>query len=218
MITVYHLEQSRSIRILWALEELGLDYDIKAFKRTPSRVAPPELKNIHPLGKAPIVKDGDNLLVESGAILEYLQTKYDSENRFKPTDEANIINYNFWMHYAEGSVMPLLVFKLVTQLAPSNSPAFLKFLVTKIMKQLGSSFIDPRLKDHVAYIEDFLTHNEYLAGNFSFADIQMQFALTNIHNRVSSALQTSAISNYLTRIESRKAYQIAVDKDKKCFG
>ena len=108
MITLHHLEHSRSLRILWALEELGLEYEVKFYKRLPTYAAPPELKNIHPLGKAPVLTDGDLVIAESAVILEYLQATYDTEHKFKPKNPKDLMQYNYWMHYAEGSLMPYL--------------------------------------------------------------------------------------------------------------
>ncbi len=113
MITLHHLDQSRSFRILWALEELGLDYEIKFYHRQPNLSAPNELKLIHPLGKAPILTDAEQTIAESAVILEYLQQHYDTQRQFKPQQASAQQAYQYWMHYAEGSLMPLLVMQLV---------------------------------------------------------------------------------------------------------
>lgn len=113
MLTVHHLNQSRSHRVLWALEELGLTYEIVRYQREKSMLAPDSLKKVHPLGKSPVLEDNGLVLAESGAILEYLQETYDSASRFKPLDPAHKVQYRFWLHYAEGSLMPLLLMKLV---------------------------------------------------------------------------------------------------------
>ncbi len=113
MLTVHHLNQSRSHRVLWALEELGLTYEIVRYQREKTMLAPDALKKVHPLGKSPVLEDNGLVLAESGAILEYLQETYDSASRFKPLDPAHKVQYRFWLHYAEGSLMPLLLMKLV---------------------------------------------------------------------------------------------------------
>lgn len=113
MLTVHHLNQSRSHRVLWALEELGLTYEIVRYQREKSMLAPDSLKKVHPLGKSPVLEDNGLVLAESGAILEYLQETYDSASRFKPLDTTHKVQYRFWLHYAEGSLMPLLLMKLV---------------------------------------------------------------------------------------------------------
>lgn len=113
MLTIHHLEKSRSFRIVWALEELQQQYQIKLYKRLSSLAAPPELKRVHPLGKAPILEDAGRTIAESAVILEYLQTKFDTTQLFKPQQDDDAFQYLYWMHYAEGSLMPLLVFQLV---------------------------------------------------------------------------------------------------------
>lgn len=118
MLTVHHLNQSRSHRVIWALEELALPYEIVHYQREKNMLAPEALKKVHPLGKSPIIEDNGLILAESGAILEYLQETYDAESRLKPLDPAHKVQYRFWLHYAEGSLMPLLLMKLVF-----NSPA-----------------------------------------------------------------------------------------------
>ena len=113
MLTVHHLNQSRSHRVIWALEELSLPYEIVRYQREKSMLAPESLKKVHPLGKSPVIEDNGLILAESGAILEYLQETYDPESRLKPLDPAHKVQYRFWLHYAEGSLMPLLLMKLV---------------------------------------------------------------------------------------------------------
>ena len=114
MITVHHLENSRSQRVLWLLEELGVDYEIKMYKRNPeTKLAPPELLEIHPLGKAPVVTDGEHTLAESGAIIEYLVRKYD-DGRLRPAAGTSAaLSYTYWLHYAEGSFMPFMLLSLI---------------------------------------------------------------------------------------------------------
>ncbi len=113
MLTVHHLNQSRSQRILWALEELALPYQIVRYQREKTMLAPPALKKVHPLGKSPVIEDNGMVIAESGAILEYLQETYDSIGRFKPADAQGKQHYRFWLHYAEGSLMPLLLMRLL---------------------------------------------------------------------------------------------------------
>src|SRR5690606_14287914 len=183
MLTLHHLEQSRSFRILWALEELGLDYEIKFHKRLPSFAAPPELKKVHPLGKAPILIDGEQVLTESAVILQYLQETYDLAMEFQPLNSMSKQQYRYWMHYAEGSLMPLLVMTLVMNSVDQRTPLLLRPLARQITKGVKGKFIQPRLKEHIEYLEDYLSQHEYFAGRFSFADIQMSFPLDAIQNR-----------------------------------
>lgn len=211
MITLHHLEQSRSFRILWALEELNLEYQIKFYRRLATLAAPPELKQIHPLGKAPVLTDQDQNIAESAVILEYLQEQYDPQQQFKPQDRADLQQYRYWMHYAEGSLMPLLVMQLVMNNVPQHVPFLVKPVAKKITAGVKAAFIQPRLKDHIQFLETYLASHDYFAGTFSFADIQMSFPL--------QALMTRAHGNYpniqafLQRIAQRPAYARALSKE-----
>ncbi len=211
MLTLHHLEQSRSFRILWALEELEQDYQIQYYKRLPTYAAPPELKQIHPLGKAPILQDDDRAIAESAVILEYLQSKYDLQNQFKPQNDEDAFQYLYWMHYAEGSLMPLLVFQLVMNNVGKNVPFIIRPIANKITDGITAGFIRPRLKDHIAFLEDYLSQHDYFAGDFSFADIQMSFPLEAILTRTTG--QYPNIQAFLTRIQSRPAFQRAKQKE-----
>ncbi|WP_394651275.1 glutathione S-transferase [uncultured Acinetobacter sp.] len=210
MLTIHHLEKSRSFRIVWALEELQQQYQIKLYKRLPSLAAPPELKRVHPLGKAPILEDAGRTIAESAVILEYLQTKFDTTQRFKPQQDDDAFQYLYWMHYAEGSLMPLLVFQLVMNNVGKNVPFFIRPVSNKITDGVKAGFIGPRLKDHIAFIEQYLSEHDYFAGEFSFADIQMSFPLNALLTRTTG--QFPNIRAFLKRIEMRPAYQRAKEK------
>ncbi|MBJ9986962.1 glutathione S-transferase [Acinetobacter sp. S40] len=210
MLTLHHLEQSRSFRILWALEELEQDYQVKYYKRLPTFAAPPELKQIHPLGKAPILQDNERAIAESAVILEYLQSRYDHQHQFKPQNTEDAFQYLYWMHYAEGSLMPLLVFQLVMNNVGKNVPFIIRPIANKITDGIKAGFIRPRLKDHIAFLEDYLSSHDYFAGNFSFADIQMSFPLGAILTRTTG--QYPNIQAFLKRIQARAAYQRAKQK------
>ena len=207
MITLHHLEQSRSLRILWALEELGVEYQVKHYKRLPTFAAPPELKNIHPLGKAPILTDGDLTIAESAVILEYLQTTYDKDNKFKPQNPPDLMQYNYWMHYAEGSLMPLLVFNLVLSNVPKYLPLIIRPIGKKITEGVKGGFINPRLADHIPFLENYLAQHDYFAGDFSFADIQMSFPIVALQERVAG--QYPQLKAFAERIQQRPAFQKA---------
>ncbi|WEH91567.1 glutathione S-transferase [Acinetobacter soli] len=210
MLTIHHLEKSRSFRIVWALEELQQQYQIKLYKRLPSLAAPPGLKRVHPLGKAPILEDAGRTIAESAVILEYLQTKFDTTQRFKPQQDDDAFQYLYWMHYAEGSLMPLLVFQLVMNNVGKNVPFFIRPVANKITDGVKAGFIGPRLKDHIAFIEQYLSEHDYFAGKFSFADIQMSFPLNALLTRTTG--QFPNIRAFLKRIEMRPAYQRAKEK------
>ncbi|MEQ1308881.1 glutathione S-transferase [Acinetobacter bereziniae] len=210
MITLHHLDQSRSLRIIWALEELGLEYQIKHYKRLPTFAAPPELKAVHPLGKSPVLTDGDLTIAESAVILDYLQTTYDTQNQFKPQKSQDLMQYNYWMHYAEGSLMPYLVMTLVMTNMPKHVPFLIRPIAKKISEGVRGGFINPRLKEHSAFLEDYFSQHDYAAGEFSFADIQMSFPVIAMQQRTQNKMPQ--IAAYAERIQQRPAYQRAKAK------
>ncbi|MCU4538456.1 glutathione S-transferase [Acinetobacter bereziniae] len=210
MITLHHLDQSRSLRIIWALEELGLEYQIKHYKRLPTLAAPPELKAVHPLGKSPVLTDGDLTIAESAVILDYLQTTYDTQNQFKPQKPQDLMQYNYWMHYAEGSLMPYLVMTLVMTNMPKHVPFLIRPIAKKISEGVRGGFINPRLKEHSAFLEDYFSQHDYAAGEFSFADIQMSFPVIAMQQRTQNKMPQ--IAAYAERIQQRPAYQRAKAK------
>ncbi|MBF7682674.1 glutathione S-transferase [Acinetobacter sp. B5B] len=211
MLTLHHLEKSRSFRIIWALEELALNYHLLCYYRTPSYTAPASLKKIHPLGTAPILQDNELVLVESAAILEYLQCTYDDQFNFKPKVLKHVQQYIFWLHYAESSVMPLLVFKLVLTISSQRVPFIIRPVTKAFILGIQEKFIFTRLKQHVEYIENHLSNHDYFAQDFSFADIQMTFALEAIEKL--NLFATPHISHYLKRITHRTAYKNAKLKE-----
>jgi glutathione S-transferase len=213
MITVHHLENSRSQRILWLLEELDLDYDIKYYKRDPKTLLAPEsLKAVHPLGKSPVVTDGDITMAESGAIIEYLTETY-GQGRFVPSDPEQLRRYRYWLHYAEGSLMPWLVMKLVFSQIPKSPkmPFFLRSVAKKIMTKVQAELIDPQLSTHLGFVESSLQGKDWFAGDFSAADIQMSFPLEAASNRVDLVVYPQ-IQAFIKRYQNRPAYQRAIAK------
>lgn len=211
MICLHHLEKSRSLRILWALEELKLPYEVKFYRRLANFAAPPELRNVHPLGKAPVLTDRELTIAESAAILEYLQEQYDVAGQFKPQEQAQKIQYRYWLHYAEGSLMPLLMMTFVMNEVPKKLPDVLQNMADKVLDGVKHNFISPRLKEHLEYLEEYLAQHEYFVGEFSFADIQMSFALQALAERFNE--EYGNIQAYVKRIEAREAYQRAKAKD-----
>lgn len=207
MITLHYLQCSRSFRILWALEELGMDYQVEYYQRLPSYAAPESLKNIHPLGKAPILVDDDEVIVESAVILDYLQQQYDSQQKFKPQSAKQQRQYAYWMHYAEGSLMPLLVMTLVMNSVSKHVPWVIRPIAEKITGGVKASFVRPRVKEHILYLEQYLSEHDYFAGDFSFADIQMAFPLIAIQNRLHG--KYPHIQAFVQRVQQRPAFQRA---------
>jgi glutathione S-transferase len=167
MIVVHHLNNSRSQRVLWILEELGVAYEIKRYQRDPkTMLAPPELRQIHPLGKSPVITDGDLTVAESGAIVEYLVERYGNGRLIPPAGTPERLRYTYWLHYAEGSAMPPLLLKLVfNRLETAPMPFFVKPIARKIAHTVQSGFVDPQIKLHLDYLEGELGKYSWFAGN-----------------------------------------------------
>src|ERR1043165_2357279 len=178
MLTVHHLNNSRSQRVLWLLEELGVPYEIVRYQRQPDMRAPIELRAIHPLGKSPVVTDNGNTIAESGAIAEYIIDTYGEGRLIPPPRTPERLAWTYWLHYAEGSAMPPLLLKLIFGGMPDRAPALMRPLVRGIANQALKSFVDPQLKTHFDYWESVLAQVPWFAGQtFSAADIMMSFPL-----------------------------------------
>jgi len=215
MITVHHLNNSRSQRVLWLLEELGLDYEVKRYERDPkTMLAPPELKSIHPLGKSPVITDGDVTLAETGAIVEYILGQYGDGRLMPAPGTPELLRFTYWLHYAEGSAMPPLLLKLVfTRLPQQKMPFFAKPIARAIAKGALDSFVDPQLKTHFDYMEAELGKSAWFAGNeFTAADIQMSFPLEAAASRARLDKSRPRLMDFLARIHARPAYARAIDR------
>ena len=215
MITVHHLNNSRSQRVLWLLEELGLDYVVERYERDKqTMLAPPELRRVHALGKSPVITDGDNTIAESGAIVEYLVERYGNGRLAPPRESADRLRYRYWLHYAEGSLMPPLLMSLVFgKVRASPVPFFVRPVVHGIVDKVMARFIKPQLKTHLDFVESELGKSAWFAGEeFSAADIQMSFPMEAAAAR--GGLDGSRIKSidFLARIHARAAYQRALAK------
>ena len=216
MLHLHHLANSRSFRILWLLEELGLDYKLTCYERNKAYRAPDSLKQVHPLGHAPILEVNDRALVESGFIIEYLLKHYDKEHQFKPADdnEAAWDAYTFWLHFAEASLMPPLVMRLVFTKVVEQSPMLIKPVSKSIRNQVEKSMISKSLDTMLAMMEQHLQDNHWFAGSeFSAADIHMHRAVVGAN--AGAGLDSSKyanILNWLKRCEERDAYKRAEEK------
>ncbi|MGZ3158547.1 MAG: glutathione S-transferase [Burkholderiaceae bacterium] len=215
MITVHHLNNSRSQRILWLLEELGVEYEIQRYQRDPkTMLAPAALRAVHPLGKSPVITDGDQTVAESGAIIEYLVERYDN-GRLAPSPNApERLRYRYWLHYAEGSAMPPLLLKLVfDQVEKGPMPFFVKPIARAIAQRVKGSFIEPQIALHLDYLEAELGKSEWFAGNeFSAADIQMSFPIEAAAARGGLNESRPKLMAFLRRIHARPAYQRALER------
>ena len=215
MISVHHLNNSRSQRILWLLEELGVEYDIKRYERDPqTMLAPPELRQIHPLGKSPVITDGDLVLAESGVIIEYLAGRYGNGRLVPAADSPEKLRYTYWLHYAEGSMMPpLLMLLIFNRLEQAPMPFFAKPIARAISRNVKSSFIEPNLKRHLDYLEVELGKSAWFAGSeFSAADIQMSFPLEAASVRGGLDQSRPKLMAFLERIHARPAYRKAIER------
>ncbi len=212
MIIVHHLENSRSQRILWLLEELALPYEIKTYKRDKKTLlAPPELKAIHPLGKSPVITDDGRVIAESAVIIEYLVAKY-GKGALRPSGEDDLLSYQYWLHYAEGSFMtPLLVALVFQKVQDSPMPFFIKPVVKKIAGSVRKSWIYPELELHLDFLESEISKTGWFAGNaFSAADIMLSYPLEAVHE--SGGLRRPNLEAFLKKVKERPAYKKAIER------
>lgn len=213
MLIVHHLNNSRSQRVLWALEELGLPHELVRYERQPNMLAPAALKKVHPLGKSPVIEDNGLILAESGAILEYLEENYDPDNRLRPQTPGEKLACRFWLHYAEGSLMPLLMIKLVlTQLGKAPVP----WLLRPVGKALGlgvqKGWLNKQLVTHADFIESHLAQSPWFAGeHLSIADIQMSYPIMALLAR-GGLRDLEHTQAWFQRVQNRPAYQRALEQ------
>ena len=215
MIIVHHLNNSRSQRVLWLLEELGVEYDIKRYQRdAKTMLAPPELQKVHPLGKSPVLTDGDATLAESGAIIEYLIERYGAGRLVPPTGSAERRRWTYWLHFAEGSAMPPLLLKLIFErIKVTKMPFFAKPIAGAIANKLLATLVDPNLKRQLDFMEAELGKSEWFAGaEFSAADIQMSFPVEAAAQRAGLDERRPKLMAFLKRIHARPAYRRALER------
>lgn len=213
-IVVHHLNNSRSQRIIWMLEELGLEYEIKQYQRDAvTNLAPNTLKLIHPLGKSPVISDDDIVVAESGAIIDYLAHTY-REGAMIPTIGTEAYRqYTYWLHFAEGSLMPPLVAKLVFDKVRANAkPFFVKAIANKIADKVMAGYFGPNISANMEFVDTHLSHNQWFAGEqLSGADIQMSFPLEASVAR-GAGKNYPHIAEFVKRVHARPAYQAALKK------
>jgi glutathione S-transferase len=215
MVVVHHLNNSRSQRVLWLLEELGVPYEIERYERdAKTMLAPPSLLAIHPLGKSPVIVDGDVTVAESGAIIEYLVGKYGDGRLIPPAGTAQRLRYTYWLHYAEGSAMTPLLFKLVfDRIATNPAPWPISAISRRIAATVTNAFIAPNLKRHLDYIEAELGAHTWFAGDqFTAADMQMSFPLEIAVTRAGLNASRPKSMAFLERIHARDAYKRALER------
>ena len=217
MITVHHLENSRSQRVLWLLEELGLPYEVKRYARNrKTMLAPPELKQVHALGKSPVITerttDGDITVAESGAIIEHLLDSHGNGQLRPAAGTPERRQFSYWLHFAEGSAMPYLVMKLVfDQVRKAPVPFFIKPVVKGVADKVTQSFLMPNISQQLAFIEGTLAQQPWFAGpEFTAADVQMSYPLEAAAERVGLGDGHPHIAAWLKRIHERPAYKRAL--------
>jgi glutathione S-transferase len=202
MIIVHHLNNSRSQRVLWLLEELGIEYEIKFYERdAKTMLAPESLRQVHQLGKSPVITDADLTIAESGAIIEYLVDRYGNGRLIPASGTPEHLRYKYWLHYAEGSAMPPLVMRLIlNNFGAGNS-------------SVVSGFVAPQIKLHFDYIECELRKNTWFAGEkFTAADIQMSFPLEIVAMLPGEVESRPKLKEFIERIHGRPAYKRALER------
>ena len=215
MITVHHLNNSRSQRVLWLLEELGLPYEIERYQRDPkTMLAPESLRKVHPLGKSPVVTDDGVTLAESGAIVEYLVERFGNGRLVPPPGTPERRRYAYWLHFAEGSAMPPLLLKLIFDRIPTMPmPFFVKPIARGISTKVLERMVTPNLKRQLDFMESELAGSPWFAGaEFSAADIQMSFPLEAAAQRAGLDASRPHLVEFLKRIHARPAYKKALER------
>ncbi len=215
MITVHHLNNSRSQRVLWLLEELGLSYEIKPYQRDPkTQLAPPELRQVHALGKSPVVTEDEVTVAESGAIVEYLVERHGAGRLVPAVGTPERLRYRYWMHFAEGSAMPPLLMKMIfDRIASAPMPFFAKPIARGICAKVMESYIGPNLMRQLDFMEGELACSTWFAGDeFSAADIQMSFPIEASAHRAGLDASRPKLMAWLGRIHARPAYQRALER------
>lgn len=214
MVVVHHLNNSRSQRVLWLLEELGVPYEIKKYERDANTMlAPPSLLAVHPLGKSPVIEDEGAVVAESGAILSYLIDKYGAGRFIPAAGTPERLRYTYFMHYAEGSAMTPLLFKLVfDRIEKGPAPWPFSWMARRIAATVQGAFIAPNLKRHLDFMEGELNGRSWFAGDFSAADIQMSFPLEAASARAGLDASRPNLYSFLKRIHAREAYRRALER------
>jgi len=214
MITVHHLNNSRSQRVLWLLEELGLEYEVKRYQRDrQTMLAPPELRAVHPLGKSPVIVDGGVTLAESGAIVEHLADRYGAGKLAPAFGSPERVRYLYWLHFAEGTAQPPLLLKLLFDRIKSKSPFFVRPVARAIADKALTTFVLPNLGRNLDFMESELGKSEWFAGaQFSAADIQMSFPLEASRARGGLDEKRPRLMAFLEKIHARPAYRRAIER------
>ena len=215
MLVVHHLENSRSQRVLWLLEELGLPYEIVHYKRdATTMLAPPALLAVHPLGKSPVITDGDTTVAETGAIVEYILAQQGGGRLLPAPDTPEALRYRYWLHFAEGSAMPPLLLTLIfDRIANAPMPFFIKPIARGISSKVMNLMVRPNLKRQLDFMESELGRSPWFAGSgLTGADIMMSFPLEAAAQRAGLDASRPRLVDFLKRVHARPAYQRALKR------
>lgn len=212
MITIHHLNNSRSQRVLWLLEELGVPYEVKRYERGKDMQAPKALRQVHPLGKSPILTDGERTVAETGAIVEYILARHGDGRLMPPPDTGDYWQARQFLHYAEGSAMPPLLLMLVLQMIPARAPFLMRPILTSAMGKVDERLVRPQLKLHLDHWENSLGATGWFAGpDMSVADIMMSFPVEAAAQRFGYE-DRPRLREFLERIHARPAYRQALER------
>jgi glutathione S-transferase len=215
MLVVHHLNNSRSQRVLWLLEELGVPYKIQHHQRdAKTMLAPKDLLAVHPLGKSPVVVDGSTTVAETGAIVEYILDQYGKGKLRPAAGTPEHLRYRYWLHFAEGSAMTPLLFKLVfDEVQKAPMPFFIKPIAKAISQKVMGVMVWPNLKRQFDFIEAELGRSTWLAGDaLTGADIMMSFPLEAAKQRAGLGASHPRMLDFVQRIHARPAYKRALEK------
>ena len=215
MITLHHLENSRSQRILWLLEELGVEYEVESYRRdAASGLAPPELLEVHPLGKSPVITDEGVTVAESGAIIEYLVHTYDDGRLLPPDGSPERLAYTYWLHYAEGTFMPLMIISLIlNRIETAPMPFFVRPIAKGIAAKVRNGYLDANVRRNLDFMEATLAASDWFCGDdMTAADVQMSFAVEAAEVRTNLKEAYPRLAAYLDRVRARPAYQAALKR------
>ncbi|MBV7336211.1 glutathione S-transferase [Chloroflexi bacterium TSY] len=213
MITLHHLENSRSQRILWLLEEMGIEYEVKRYKRDPqTRLAPPELKAVHPLGKSPVITDGERVVAETGFIIDYLLEQHGNGKLLPAAGTDEHLRYRYWLYAGEGSVMPpLVMYTVFGAIEKPPVPFFIRPISKLISAQVKKKYLDPTLEAHLQQMESELDKSQWFAGNeLTGADIMLIYPLEAAQARAGLEKYPN-LNAFIERVHARPAYQKALE-------
>ena len=213
MITVHHLNNSRSQRVLWLLEELALPYEIKRYQRNAkTMLAPPELLAVHPLGKSPVITDGGRTVAETGAIMDYIVSRYGDGRMGPPADENGRLRYTYWLHFAEGSAMPPMVMTLLFSEIPKRVPFPLRPFATLIGRGVTQGYLRPTIDKQLDLMEAELGKSAWFAGpDITAADVMLSFPLEAAGSR-HGLTGHPKLTAWVAAVHARPAYRRALEK------